>query len=135
MACHLVPGGAGDVAVVTDMVVQPVLRHHVLDIRQDLRLSREDTGPQRVLRKREGVEVGWYVASGTWVMVLAPGAAWTRSLLEDEEILAVQGFQAHGHADAAQASTDDDDLVIGPVRRAVLARSGGDHGNLLESGE
>src|SRR5690606_23004169 len=78
----LVPGGADDFAVVSDMRLQTIPCHYVFDICQDFRLSGENTGPGRVLRERIGIQVRGNVASGAGVVIVTPGSARAAVLLE-----------------------------------------------------
>lgn len=65
-----------------------------------------------------------YVAGGAGVLVVAPRPADLLGLFEDDEIVDAGLSQPDGHAQAAEARSDDDHADrLGRLRARALARS------------
>ena len=86
--------------------------HALADVVPDFALRGERTGPLRIEREGERVEVGGDVARGAGVGVVAPGAAEVVAAVEDDEVVDAHGAQAGRHPDAGEPGTDDDDAVL-----------------------
>jgi hypothetical protein len=111
-------------AVETDVRAQRVFVGAVLEVRADLFLLGEHARPARVLLERERVHVRLHVAGHARVVVVAPGAADGRRLLEDGEVVDAGLLEPDPHAQAGEAAADhrDAEVLLGGLRGCVLHR-------------
>ena len=108
-----------------DVGADAVLVRAALEVGEDLAPLRELAGPAGVLLERERVEVRLDVAGGTRIAVVTPGATQALGLLQHGEVVDARLLEADGHAEAAEAGADDDDVRVAHGALAFLSRETG----------
>src|ERR1700682_1106029 len=113
MPAAIVPARARNFIAKSDARAQPVLLDDLLDIPLDLRTRRIPIAPVGIKLGGAAIEMGWYIAAAPGIGVVAPCAAWTRRLFENDKVLDAGLPQPAGHHNSGDAGSDDSYLYHG----------------------
>src|SRR5882724_7702289 len=107
------PGGITQFVVPVDMRINAEAPGTTSQIGLDLGLGRIGTAPGRIEGKGERVEMGLDITGTTWIGIVTPCSADVGCSFDYNKIIDALLFQAYGHTQAREASSQDSDVNMG----------------------
>ena len=103
--------GLGHFGVEADVPIQVVLARTVLLVGEDFLLRCEAAAPGVMALEGKRIQMRGHIAGGAGVGVVTPAATHVVAFFNHQNILFALGFQANGHAESAEAGTDNHHVV------------------------
>ena len=107
----ILPSQTSHAGVESHMATDVVFVRAVIQVLQDLRLTRERPRPVELRFEREGIEMRLHIAFGPRILAMPSRTADAARLLKQHKILDPDAFKINPHAQRSRAGADDDDLI------------------------